>query len=385
MHPINTQTNLRVAVIHDWLTVKGGAEKALQAILEIYPKADLYTVVDTLPQKHRSWLKGHKVIPCDNWVLRLFPQQYRYFLPFMPRWVEKINLDGYDLIISSSHSVAKGVICHPDQLHIAYIYSPMRHAWDMQWEHIDNGFFGKGIKAWLIKCWLHKFRIWDTCSFLRPDYLIATSHFIQRRISKVCNRQAPVIYPPVDPLQRVAQKVPEKDYYLMVVRMVPYKRVDIVVEAFQQMPDKKLILIGEGPLLDKLRKQAETYPNIDFKGYLADNEMIAYLQSAKAFIHMAKEDFGIAPLEAQSLGIPVIAYGQGGAKETVVDLTVNQRATGILFHQQNSEALKETVDIFEEQGSKINSKDCIENAKKFSKQNFQTELSKMVNSWASNG
>ena len=352
--------NNKVAIIHDWLSVNGGAEIVLKHLLRMYPQADLYTMIDTLPHDKREWLNGHAIytscLQRSSWVR----EHYRYFIPLMPYLVEQFDLSSYDMVISSSHAVAKGVIIHPDQQHIAYIYSPMRYAWDLMYEHERLGVFGKGPLKFMMKRWLHKMRLWDFISAQRPDILLADSQFIQRRIKKCWARDAKVVYPPVE-FDACVFEEKKEEYYVTLSRLVHYKRIDLIVEAFNQMPDKKLIVIGDGPALKNLQKIAKE--NITLKGYLPREEAMGYVQKAKAFIFMAKEDFGIAPLEASACGTPVIAYGKGGASETVVD-----GLTGMYVEEQNSESLIKVIQDFE--NTSIDPYACQKHAQLFSVENF---------------
>ncbi|WP_019895309.1 glycosyltransferase [Hydrogenovibrio halophilus] len=361
----------RIVIVHDWLTAKGGAEFVLQTLLEMFPEADLVTLVDTLPDRDRHWLGNTPVYHYNHWLTRHFAKRYRWFLPLMPRWIENIDLSDYDLIISSSHTVAKGVIAHPHQTHLAYIYSPMRHAWDLSFAHFRDGSFGKGLKAWLIRRWLHRFRIWDSVSFMRPDKVIATSHFIRKRLQHVANLTTPVVYPPVPKREPVATPAPMLNYYLIVSRLVPYKSIDRIIAAFNKMPDKTLIVIGSGPQTESLKNLAQ--PNTHFLGYLEDDEVTRWMQYAKAFVHMATEDFGIAPLEAQSLGTPVIGYAHGALSETIRDLDCHESPSGVLFHSQTPQALQQAVQKFETQ-SQITQDACKANAERFSQARFKAQF-----------
>lgn len=354
----------KVAIVHDWLTVNGGAEIVLKHLLMMFPEAKLYTMVDTLAPEKRAWLAGREVhtscLQKNNWV----KEHYKYFIPFMPYLVEQFDLSSYDLILSSSHAVAKGVIVHPHQKHIAYIYSPMRYAWDLMYEHEQLGVFGKGLMKFFMKRWLHKMRIWDFVSAQRADVMLADSQFIQKRIQKCWARQADVVYPPVEFDECIFEERKE-EYYVTLSRLVHYKRVDLIVEAFNQMPDKKLIVIGEGISLATLQKTAND--TITFTGYIPRKEAMAYISKAKAFVFMAKEDFGIAPLEASACGTPVVAYGQGGARETVID-----GVTGIFVEEQTSESLIEAIRLFEQQT--FDAKRCAEHALAFSVENFKKKI-----------
>ena len=361
--------NKKVAIVHDWLCVDGGAEVVLKHMLHIFPQADIYTMVDTLPNENRGFLEGHNIYTSALQKYKFAKKRHKYFMPLMPYLVEQFDLSNYDLIISSSHFVAKGVITSPEQLHIAYIYSPIRYAWDLYHEYDKIGALGSGFKNLFMKIWLHKMRIWDFTSAYRPDYLIADSRFIQKRIQKVWRREAAVIYPPVV-IEDTLFSDTKEDYYVTLSRLVEYKRIDIIIEAFNAMPDKKLIVIGDGRMRKKLEKIAAQ--NIVFKGFLDRKEAMQYIAFAKAFIFMPKEDFGIVPIEANACGTPVIAYGKGGAKETVVD-----GSTGMFIQEQNAQILQQAIQEFEKKS--FDALVCSQMAQKFSPENFCLSFEKFIN------
>lgn len=364
----------KVAIVHDWLCVDGGAEVVLKHLLHIFPKADIYTIVDTLPPQYRNFLENHTIYTSILQKYKFSKKKYKYFMPLMPYLVEQFDLSEYDLVVSSSHFVAKGVITSPDQLHIAYIYSPIRYAWDLYHEYNKIGALGSGLKNLFMKIWLHKMRIWDFTSSYRPDYLIADSKFIQKRIQKAWRRESVVVYPPVE-LDSTIYCEKKEDYYVTLSRLVEYKRIDIIIEAFNQMPDKKLVIIGDGRLKEKLQSQA--HQNIVFKGYLPRQEAMGVVSKAKAFIFMPKEDFGIVPIEAQACGTPVIAYGEGGAKETVLE-----NKTGIFVQDQTAKSLKEAILKFE--SFKISPKDCKEYVQKFSPLKFEKSIRDFITKYGEN-
>lgn len=366
--------SLRVAVVHDWLTSMGGAEYTLRQILSLFPGADVYTIVDTLPAKERDWLKAHRVFTSPLQKFPFLAKRYRYMLWMMPYWIEQFDLGGYDLVISDSHAVAKGVIVHPHQKHLAYIYSPMRYAWDMSFEHDRLGVLGGGIRRALLRCWFHRFRVWDAASSLRPDKMIAISGFIRNRIRKSWGREAEVIYPPVD-VEACPFGVEKGEYYVSVSRLVPYKRVDLIVEAFRAMPEKKAMIIGSGPLYDDLSRNAPK--NVTITGYMERTKMLDAIAKAKGFIFMPREDFGIAPLEAQACGTPVIAYGCGGAAETVRGLDA-EHPTGLFVQEQSAEALIEAIETFENNYEKFNPEACRKWAERFSEHRFREEFKNSV-------
>ncbi len=357
----------KVAIVHDWLCVDGGAEVVLNRLLLMFPKADIYTTVDILSDDKREFLRGHKIYTTVLQKYKFIAKRYSYFMHLMPYLIEQFDLSKYDMVISSSHFVAKGVITHPEQLHFAYIYSPVRYAWDMYFEYDRAGAFGKRLKNIFMKKWLHRMRIWDFVSSYRADYLISDSKFIQKRIRKYWRRNSTVVYPPVEIANTVYHEE-KKEYYITLSRLVEYKRVDIIIRAFNEFPNKELIIIGDGRAKDKLVKMSKS--NINFKGYLPRVEAMTLISRAKAFVFMAKEDFGIVPIEAQACGTPVVAYGQGGVKETVLE-----GETGVFVEKQDKDSLKEAILKFEK--ISFSPKKCREFSEKFSPQEFEKKITKI--------
>jgi glycosyltransferase involved in cell wall biosynthesis len=290
----------------------------------------------------------------------------------MPLAIEQLDLSGYDVIISSNHAVSKGVITGPDQLHICMCYSPMRYAWDLQHQYLSESGLDHGLKGWIAKWMLHKLRLWDVRAEKGVDHFVGISEFIARRIWKVYRRESTVIYPPVD-VESFAFREQKEDFYLAASRMVPYKKMDLIVEAFLSMPDKKLVVIGDGPDFQKARAKAG--PNVTLLGYQEFEVLRDYMQRAKAFIFAAEEDFGIAPVEAQACGTPVIAYAKGGATETIRGLDC-ERPTGVFFAMQSVDAIVDAVERFEK--VELSSLDCRENALRFSVERFRSEFNDYV-------
>ncbi len=365
---------MRVAIIHDWLVTYAGAERVLEQIVACYPHADLFSLVDFLSDDNRGFIAGKRAITT---FIQNFPRaksRYRSYLPFMPLAIEQIDLSGYDLIISSSHAVAKGVLIGPDQLHICMCYSPIRYAWDMQFQYLHDSNLDNGIKGWLAKYILHKVRLWDVRTTNSVDHFIAISHFIGRRIQKAYRREATIIYPPVD-IYSFSYHPDKSDYYLTASRMVPYKKMPIIVEAFSNMPDKQLIVIGDGPEFEKCRSIAG--PNVILMGWQSFEVLKEYMQRAKAFIFAAEEDFGIAPLEAQACGTPVIAFGKGAARETIRGLD-SASPTGVFFDEQSPGAIIEAVKIFEKEEARISPNDCRENVLRFAPEKFRLAFTNFV-------
>lgn len=371
---------MKVAVIHDWLTVYAGAEKVLEQIFEIWPDADLFAVVDFLPDDKRHFVKGKHA---KTTFLQGFPKaatKYRNYLPLMPLAIEQLDVSAYDLVLSSSHAVAKGVITGPDQLHVSYVHSPIRYAWDLQHQYLAEAGLTKGIKGVVARCILHYMRMWDLRTANGVDAYIANSGFIARRIAKTYRREAEVIYPPVD-VARFAMHREKEDFYFTASRMVPYKKIPLIVEAFAGMPDKRLVVVGEGPEFEKAKAVAT--PNVSLLGYQSTEVLIDHMQRARAFVFAAEEDFGITPVEAQACGTPVIAYGKGGALETVRGNGSTEERTGMFFYEQTTAAIQEAVRSFESASGSISPEACRANAERFGPDIFSRNLRAFVEkAWA---
>ena len=367
---------LRVTIVHDWLTVYAGAERVLEQMLLCYPQADVFSTVDFVPASERAFLQGKSVTTSFIQHLPFAKTQYRAYLPLMPLAIEQWDLSQYDLVISSSHAVAKGVLTGPDQCHICMCYSPMRYAWDLQHQYLKETGLDHGPKGWLAKYLLHRLRIWDLRTVNGVDQFIAISNFIARRIEKVYRRKATVIYPPVA-LEAFTIGEQKADYYLTASRLVPYKKIDLIVKAFAQMPKRRLIVIGDGPDFEKIKGMAPA--NVTMLGYQGFDVLLRHLQQAKAFLFAAEEDFGIAPLEAQACGTPVIAYGKGGALETIQGVLNMPAPTGLFFTEQSETAIKDAVEQFEGLTKPILASDCRQNAMRFSQERFCKQLMDCVN------
>lgn len=368
---------MKIAIIHDWLVTYAGAEKVLEEILKVYPDADLFSLVDFIEKGHRNFIMDK---PVTTSFIQKFPfakKKYRTYLPLMPLAIEQLDVSKYDLVISSSHAVAKGVITGPDQLHISYVHSPIRYAWDLQHQYLKETGMDKGIKGVLARYFLYKIRNWDYRTANGVDNFISNSDFIASRIHKVYRRKATTIYPPVD-VSAFTYKKNKEDFYLTASRMVPYKKIDIIVKAFNKMPDKKLVIIGNGPDMNKIKSIAGS--NVKILGYQPFEVLKDHMQRAKAFVFAAEEDFGITPVEAQACGTPVIAFGKGGSLETVRGLDQNDSPTGIFFYEQTAESIKTAINQFERSGNLIKLSDCREHAIKFSPERFRSEFKNFVDS-----
>ncbi|MCF7566778.1 glycosyltransferase [Sabulilitoribacter arenilitoris] len=378
---------MKKALIHDWYTVYGGAERCVESFNNIWDDFDHFSLIDNLSQKHRDIILKGK--PTKNTFIQKLPfgkTKYRSYLPLFPLAIEELDLTGYDLVISSSSSVAKGVLTRPNQLHISYVYSPVRYAWDLYSQYIKEAKLDKGIKGFFARYFLFKLRLWDYSTANRPDYYIAISNYVAKRIKKIYNKESIVIYPPVD-TDSFTLTTNTSDYYITCSRMVPYKKIDLIVEAFSKT-NKKLIVVGDGPDYKKIKKLAAS--NVDLKGYVEKEEMQKLIKQARAFIFAAEEDFGIAPIEAQACGVPVIAYGKGGALETIngtfpSENMISETETGIFFDNQNVHSLIEALSYFEKNESLFNKEIIRKNAEQFSIKRFENEFKETVerlyNNW----
>ncbi|MGY4877702.1 glycosyltransferase [Vreelandella aquamarina] len=340
--------HLRVALVHDWLVVNGGAEKVLKGLAEVFPQAEIFTLVHTLADGAVPWLKQHRIHTSGLQRLPLVRRFYRHCLPLMPYAIEQFDLRGFDLVISSSHAVAKGVITHPGQAHLCYCHTPMRYAWDMKETYLeDAGFRVPGMDAYVRKT-LKRLRQWDYFTATQVDAFMANSHNVAQRIAKYYRRDSDVLYPPVDTESFALHTGPRKAYYLAASRLVPYKRMDLIVQTFAQDPQKRpLKVVGDGPEFKRLAQLAEGHEHIELLGYLQGEKLHDLMQHARAFVFAADEDFGIVPLEAQACGTPVIAYGHGGALETVKGLEYHKEATGVHFDEQTVASLGNAIEMFE--------------------------------------
>ncbi|WP_409420426.1 glycosyltransferase family 4 protein [Pseudaeromonas sp. ZJS20] len=367
---------MKINVIHEWFVSYAGSEQVTSKILKMFPQANLFSIIDFLPEKDRNKLYG-KI--ANTSFLQRFPgakKHYQKLLPLMPLAIEQLDVSDADIVISSAHAVAKGVLTGPDQLHISYVHSPMRYAWDLQHQYLRESGLNKGIKGWITKWLLHKLRLWDYRTANGVDHFVANSQFIARRIKKIYGRDATVIYPPVavEDFPCVEQK---EAFYFTASRMVPYKKMDLIVEAFTNMPDKRLVVIGDGGEYKKIASLASKHDNITLLGYQPFEVLKSHMQRAKAFVFAAEEDFGITPVEAQACGTPVIAFGKGGALETVRPLGVAE-PTGLFFSEQTPESLCQAILQFEAEPASFCAANCRKNAERFSEERFCQEFSAFV-------
>jgi glycosyltransferase involved in cell wall biosynthesis len=357
---------LKTAIVHDWLVTNGGAEKVLKAILEIFPEADVFSLVDFLNDNdRRDILYGKYAKTSFIQNLPFAKKHFRNYLPFFPKAIESLDLSDYDLIISSSWAVAKGVKKHNNQLHICYCHTPIRYAWDLYDEYTSNLLF---FKKFLVQKTLKYIRKWDIQTLDRVNFFIANSNFVKERIKRIYNKTAKVIYPPVD-MEKFKLYEKKEEFYLTASRLVPYKKTKLIVEAFNKMPDKKLVVIGKGEEYQAIKRIAKS--NIEILGYQKDEILVDFMKKAKAFVYAAIEDFGIVPVEAMACGTPVVALNKGGTAETVIN-----GITGVLFEKQSKEYIINAINLFEKQKFDFNI--IRKEALKYDKKNFKKLFSEFV-------
>ena len=367
---------LNYALVHEWLTPEatGGSELVVREILQ-YIDADLYALIDFESTNPQSYLYQRNI---GTTFLQRFPQAkagIQKYLPLLAIAIEQLDLNRYDVILSSSHAVAKGVLTNPHQLHICYCHTPMRYAWDLTFDYLEGDRKGKGVRGIIARYILHRLRQWDVISANRVDYFIANSQHTAKRIWRCYRRPAKVIYPPVD-LEKFEFCAEKSDFYLTISRLVSYKQICLIVKAFNKLK-KPLVIIGSGSQLNEIRALAQSHVRV--LGWQPHNVVKEYIEKAKAFVYAACEDFGIALVEAQACGTPVIAYGKGGALETVKDIREDpQNGTGLFFNVQQPEALIEAVKTFERLQTKIDPENCRSQATKFSPEIFKQSYLKYV-------
>lgn len=359
----------------------------LAELCRIYSDADLFALVDFLPAADRAKLGDRRVGTSFLQRMPLAGRDFRRWLPLFPRAIESLDVSRYELVISSSHAVAKGVRTHHGQLHVCYCYTPMRYAWDLRDQYLAQTGLERGVRGWVAGRVLDRLRKWDRASSIRVDHFVASSRHVAERIRRAYGRESTVIYPPVATAGNAAvssaaasnaiaaRRTPVEPFYVTVSQLVPYKRVDVIVEAFRSRPDRRLVVIGDGPERERIRALAG--PNVQIAGRLADDERDRLLAAATAFVFAAEEDFGIAPLEAQALGTPVIALGRGGALETIRGLD-DPAPTGVLFAEQSASCVAGALRSFEANRHRIDPDACAANARRFDAARFRDELAAFV-------
>ncbi len=355
----------KTAIVHEWFVSYAGSERVVESFTNIWPDADVFSLVDFLNAADRNIiLNGKQAHTSFIQKLPFARKKHRNYLPLFPKAIEKLDLSGYDIIVSSSHAVAKGIKKNVNQLHITYCHSPMRYIWDQADQYLG------GAKGLIAKIFIKYLRNWDLRSAGNVDYFIANSYHIAEKIKRIYNRESKVIYPPVD-IDKFGVSEHKEAYYLTASRLVPYKRNDLIVEAFNAMPDKKLVVIGKGPELKKIKSIAKE--NIQVMGYQSSEVLKDYMQKAKAFVFAAEEDFGIIVVEAMSCGTPVIAWNNGGTAETVID-----GKTGIHFSEQTKESIITAINKFETSLSMFDPLVVRSHAEQFSRNIFEENISSFI-------
>jgi glycosyltransferase involved in cell wall biosynthesis len=359
----------RIAIVQEWLVRYAGSEQVVHAMLEAFPQADLFTLVRDQEAMRGSPLEH---VPSRSSFIQALPaakKRYQSYLPLMPLAIEQLDLRPYDLVLTSHHAVAKGVLTRADQLHVSYVHTPVRYAWDLYLDYLDNAGLSGSIKGWPARAVLHYMRLWDAASASRVDYYLANSAYVARRVSKVYRRPARVVYPPVG-VERYRADLPGEGFYLAISRFVPYKRLDLIIETFSEI-GAPLVVIGEGSDSEKARRLAG--PNVKLLGYQPDEVATDHMQRARAFVFAAEEDFGIVPVEAQAAGCPIIAFGKGGALETVIGWP-QPDATGIFFDAQTPQSLAAAVKLFEAHDAEFSPEASRRNAERFGRARFEMEF-----------
>ena len=358
----------RIAIIHDWLVEYGGGERALSEIIRCFPGADVFVPVDFMAAEHRHCLQGARVFTSFVQDLPWARTRYWDYIGLMPLAMEQFDLADYDLVVSNSHSVAKGVIIHPEQVHVSYVLSPMRFAWDLQPAYLREFGLERGVKSWMARVLLQRLRRWDSTTADRVDAMAAPSRYIARRIEVCYRREAGVIPPPVNVDFYSPSSQAREDFYLSASRLIPFKRMALLLQAFARMPHRRLVVIGSGPELARLRRMAT--PNVTLAGFQSDDVLRDHMRRARAFVFAAPEDFGIVMVEAQACGTPVIAFGHGGALDIVQGLD-HGAPTGVLFDASTPESVVDAVEAYERSEARITAQECRDNALRFGADHFR--------------
>jgi glycosyltransferase involved in cell wall biosynthesis len=369
---------MRIALVHDWLDTWRGGENVLAELITLFPDAELFALVDFLPDVWRSRLGGKRAHTSFLQRLPYARTRFRNYLPLMPTAIESLDVGAYDLVLSTSHAVAKGVRTRPDQLHICYCFTPMRYAWDLSEQYLAVSGIAHGPAAPLVRALLRRLRAWDRRTSSRVNQYVAISDYIRDRIHRCYDRDATVIHPPVDvdfyTPDTMAPPPAQRDYYVTASRWVPYKRIDAIVAAFKTLPDRRLVLVGDGPEAPRIHAAAGA--NVEFVGEVPRERLRDLLRGARAFVFAAEEDFGILPVEAQACGTPVIAYGRGGALETVIEAGAGR--TGVFFHEQTPATIADAVSRFDVEIAGIDPAACAHHAQRFASGRFAREIRAFV-------
>ena len=357
---------MKSALVHDWLTGVGGGERVLESIYDLYP-SKIHALIKNPDKLKGTFFEDKEIETSFIQNLPFAKKHYRNYLPFFPLAIEQFDLSSYDLILSTSHAVAKGVLTSPSQLHICYCFTPMRYAWDLYQFHIRHL---NGLKRPIASYILHEMRKWDSLSASRVDEFVTISHYVAKRIKKIYGRDAPVIYPPVNTKAFFISEKKE-EYYITYSRLVPYKKIDLIVAAFAMMPEKRLIVIGDGPEMSRIKSVASQ--NVELLGYQPDSLVRSLVACAKAFIFAAEEDFGIVMVEALASGIPVIAFNKGASREIVED-----GFSGMFFQEHTIDSLCKAVCAFEKCQDQFDPYKIKKSAERFNLDRFKEEFHSFV-------
>jgi glycosyltransferase involved in cell wall biosynthesis len=368
---------VKVALVHEWLLTHGGSEEITGQLCALFPDADLFTLVSDPVPSLRALIGERRII--TSWLQHIpgATRHHRKLLPLMPRAIESFDFTGYDLVISVSHAVAKGVRTAAPTVHLNICCSPVRYAWDLQEQYLEESGLAHGLKGFAARRLLAAIRSWDKRTAHRPDEILAISAFIAERIQRAWGRSAAVLYPPVDTeyfARDGSSPARENDLYVTASRFVPYKRIPLIVDAFARMPTRRLVVIGDGTEMEKARALAT--PNVTLMGHLPRAALRGWLHRARGFVFAAEEDFGIAPVEALAAGTPVVAFGRGGARETV------GADSGVFFEHQTTESIVDAVHRLEESQERnaVTEAACVARAQRFSAAVFRAELRARVQS-----
>lgn len=367
---------MRVALVHDWLDTWGGGEAVLAELLRMFPSADVFTLVDFLPEQYRARIPD---VHITTSVLQGMPAARRWFrhaAAAYPQIIERFDLRQYELIVSDSHAIAKGARTSPGQVHVCYCHTPARFAWTMADIYLERAAGDSRLGAVAAEAVLRRFRRWDHARSADVDLYVANSRHIASAIERCYGAPSRVVYPPVNVARFHSPASGGRGTsYATLSRLVPYKRVDLMVEAFRRMPERHLKVIGDGP--DRARIEAGLPANVELLGRIDDSTVARILSEARAFVFAALEDFGIAPVEAQAAGIPVIAYGAGGILETIRGLDTTQ-PTGAFSDAQTPEAIVAAVERFEAEAGRITPEACRDNAARFAPERFREGMTAAI-------
>lgn len=362
----------RIAIVHDWCPSFRGGERVLAELCRVFKGAHVYTLFDFLTDDIKE--KYFSGVPFHTSIADRMPFVERYYRNLFfacPFLIEQFDVTHYDAVISSSAAFSRGVLTRPDQTHICYVHSPVRYAWDEQFSYLEQGNLGYGPKGLAYRYFLHQLRTWDTRTAHGPNVMLANSSYVRSRIRRIYGREANIVFPPVH-MEELSYIDKKDDYYVTASFLAPYKRTDLVIAAFKEMPNRKLLVVGDGQQSKKLRELAG--PNVSFTGFLPRAEYVKAVSEANALVFGGCEDFGIALAEAQACGTPLICFGRGGARDIVRPIGKSAEPTGILFERQTVADICATVSKFEDEREAITARSCWHNAQRFSAERFRAEI-----------